>query len=405
MKTATIWRDRLKVLVRTLAYREGWKFRPRQSLGMLKFLLQSRPTWHADEAEMNVYSPPVGSPAYARYLRGLQQMGRGQWIPLVVHISVTDRCPYRCRRCSNLAQGDDEPSLELLERLARQLRAAGTCRIALTGGEPLMRDDLQAIIEVYGPELSPVLFTSGRGLDVLRARQLKEAGLAAAFVSLDHFRAEEHDCIRDHLGAFEQAVAAIRACREAGLYTAAQAVVGPSLLGEAQLERFLVFCEELEVHEVMLLEPMSIGPCSTDTSGEEAIRERLAAAHLRAARDATMPKVSSMSWLESPECLGCQAGFSFLYVSTRGEVFPCDFVPASFGNIYQLEMQEIQSRLKRLLGRPSSACLARAMFRTYGRDRSWPLPWEETQAVLRDYNPGSMPKLLRYFCHANEHSA
>jgi len=354
---------------------------------------------------MNVYSPPVGSLAYARYLRGLQQMGRGHWIPLVVHISVTDRCPYRCRRCSNLAQGDDEPSLERLERLARQLRAAGTCRVALTGGEPLVRDDLPAIIEVCGPELSPVLFTSGHGLNTPRAQQLQKAGLAAAFVSLDHFRAEEHDCIRGRPGAFEQAVAAIRACREAGLYTAAQAVVGPSVLGEAQLDRFLAFCDELEVHEIMLLEPMPIGPSSTGTSVENAIRERLAATHLRAARDATMPKVSSMSWLESAECLGCQAGFSFLYVSTRGDVFPCDFVPASFGNVYQLEMQEIQSRLKRLLGRPSSACLARAMFRTYGRDRSWPLPWEETQAVLRDYSPGSMPNLLRYFYHANGYSA
>ena len=266
MKTATIWRDRLKVVLRSLAYREGRRFGLRQSLGMLTFLLQSRPTWRADEAEMNVYSPPVGSPAYARYLRGLQQMGRGEWIPLVVHISVTDRCPYSCRRCSNLAQGGDDPPLELLGRLADQLRAAGTCRIALTGGEPLMRDDLPAIIEVYGRELSPVLFTSGRGLDAPRARRLQQAGLAAVFVSLDHFRGEEHDYIRGQPGAFEHAVAAIRACREAGLYTAAQAVAGPSLLGAEQLERFLAFCDGIGVHEVMLLEPMSMLAKSSRTA-------------------------------------------------------------------------------------------------------------------------------------------
>jgi MoaA/NifB/PqqE/SkfB family radical SAM enzyme len=175
------------------------------------------------------------------------------------------------------------------------------------------------------------------------------------------------------------------------------------LLGAGQLERFLAFCDALEAHEVMLLEPMPMGSRSADMNSEEAIRQRLAAAHLRAARDATMPKVSSMSWLEGPECLGCQAGLSFLYVSARGEVFPCDFVPVSFGNVYQLGVHEIQCRLKRLLRRPSSACLARDLFKVYGRDRAWPLSWEETQAFLHDYNPGSMPKLLRYFCHANEH--
>jgi MoaA/NifB/PqqE/SkfB family radical SAM enzyme len=372
---------------------------------MLKLLLSSRPTWRAGEAEINVYCPPVGSPAYARYLRGLRQIGRDRWIPLVVHISVTDRCPYSCRRCSNLAQSGRDPPMELLARLADELRAAGTCRVALTGGEPLMRDDLPAIMEACGRNLSPVLFTSGHGLDAPRARQLRRAGLTAAFVSLDHFRAKEHDRVRGQAGAFEQAIRAIRVCREAGLYTAAQAVVGPSLLGEGELERFLAFCDGLETHEVMLLEPISMDSCSTEANREEAIRERLAAAHLRAARDATMPKVSSMSWLESPECLGCQAGLSFLYVSTRGDVFPCDFVPVSFGNVYQVGVQEIQSRLKRLLRRPSSACLARELFKVYGRDRAWPLSWDETQAFLHDYNPGSMPKLLRYFCHANEHFA
>lgn len=404
MKTATIWRDRLRVVLRTLAYRDGWKFGPRPSLGMLKFLLHSRPTWRGGEAEMNVYSPPVGGPAYARYLRGLRQMGRGEWVPLVVHISVTDRCPYHCRRCSNLSRAED-PSLELLGRLAAQLRGAGTCRIALTGGEPLMRGDLPAIVDACGPELSPVLFTSGDGLDASRARQLEQAGLAAAFVSLDHFRAEEHDGIRGQPGAFEKAVAAIRACREAGLYTAAQAVVGPSLLAAEQLERFLESCDTIGVHEVMLLEPMSIGSSPDDASTEVAIRERLAAMHWRAARDPTMPKVSSMSWLESPACLGCQAGFSFLYVSTGGEVFPCDFAPVSFGNVYELGVQEIQGRLERLLKHPSSACLARELFRVYGRDRAWPLTWEEARAVLQDYDPGAMPKLPQYFCHANGHHA
>ncbi len=344
-----LWFDRLKVVLRTLAYREAWGFWPRQSLGMMRYLLSTRPTWRDGVAEMNAYSPPVGSTAYSRYLRGLRRMDRGEWVPLVVHVSVTDRCPNHCGRCSNIAQSDGDPPLASLVRLAEQLRSAGTCRVALTGGEPLLRDDLPAIVEACGGDLSPVLFTSGYGLGPPQARRLRQAGLAAAFVSLDHCLAEEHDRGRGQAGAFQRAVDAIRACREAGFYTAAQAVVGSSLAVEGRLEQFVTFCEELGAHEVMLLEEVPIrgGRANGDA---DALRQRLSAMQLRSARDATMPKVSSMSWLESPECLGCQAGFSFFYVTARGEVFPCDFVPLSFGNIHELGVEAIHERMRRVLG-------------------------------------------------------
>jgi MoaA/NifB/PqqE/SkfB family radical SAM enzyme len=399
----SLWIDRLKVVLRTLAYREAWRFRPRQSLGMLRYLLSTRPTWHRGVAEMNVYSPPVGSAAYARYLQGVRRMGQGEWVPLVAHVSVTDRCPYRCGRCSNLARGGEDPPLATLARLAEQLRAAGTCRVALTGGEPLVRDDLPAVVEAFGRQLSPVLFTSGYGLDLPKARRLRQAGLAAAFVSVDHFLADEHDRVRGQAGALERAADAIRACREAGLYTAAQAVVGPSLLQQDRLQQFVAFCEELGTHEVMLLEevPVRGGRANGDV---EALRQRLAAVQLRSARDAAMPKVSSMSWLESPECLGCQAGFSFLYVTARGEAFPCDFAPLSFGNVHELGVRAIHKRMQRLLRRPSSACLAYEARRFYGGGTGQPLSWEAAQTVLRDYDPGPLPKLLQYLCHGCKQS-
>lgn len=392
-----LWLDRLKVALRTMAYRGSWGFRPRASLGMLWYLWHTRPTWRRGEAELNVYSPPVGSLAYARYLEGLRRMGRGQWVPMVVHLSVTDRCPYACRRCSNTGHCDEDPALAALTGLAEQLRAAGTCRVALTGGEPMLRDELRKIVRACGREMSPVLFTSGYGLGPEQARQLREAGLAAAFVSLDHFVAEEHDRERGRPGAFAQAVDAVGACREAGLYTAAQAVVGPSLLEEDRLEQFLAFCGRLGTDEVMLLEEVAIG------DGDAAVRRRLAQAQLRSARDASMPKVSSMSWLESPECLGCQAGFSFLYITARGDVFPCDFVPLSFGNVHELGLPEIHRRMQDLLGRPSSACLARALQGTYGSERDWPASWHQTQTILRDYDPGPFPQLLRYLCDGSKH--
>jgi MoaA/NifB/PqqE/SkfB family radical SAM enzyme len=179
----------------------------------------------------------------------------------------------------------------------------------------------------------------------------------------------------------------------------------PSLLDGGRLERFFAFCDGLDVQEVMLLEETPIADRRTSPAEDEVIRRRLAAAQLRAARDATMPKVSSMSWLESPKCLGCQAGFSFLYVTARGEVAPCDFVPLSFGNIYELGVRVIHDRMLGLLKRPSSICLARRLRIRYGQRSDWPIRWEDAQTILRDYDPGSPPELLRYLSNGCRHSA
>jgi MoaA/NifB/PqqE/SkfB family radical SAM enzyme len=284
------------------------------------------------------------------------------------------------------------------------LRAAGTCRVAFTGGEPLLRDDLPDLVAACGPDLSPVVFTSGHRLDVRRAQDLQRAGLAAAFVSLDHFLPAEHDRSRGQAGAFRQALDAIRACREVDLYTAVQAVVMPSLLDDGRLDEFLAFCNGLDVQEIMLLEEVPVAHDQTSAAQDEAIRRRLAAAQLRAARDAGLPKVSSMSWLESPQCLGCQAGFSFLYITAGGEVTPCDFVPLSFGNIHELGVQEIHDRMFGLLKRPSCTCLARRLRMRYGTRSDWPIRLEDTQTILQDYDPGPPPKLLRYLANGCRHS-
>ena len=388
------WKDRLRVALRMMGYPEAWTFGPRQAFGFLRYLSRTRPTWRGGVAELNAYSPPVGGEGFRRYLRGLQRISRGEWAPLVAHVSVTDRCGYRCERCSNIARGAADPPLDRLSRLLDDLRIAGTSRVALTGGEPALRDDLAGIVKACGPGLSPLFFTSGQGLDAQRARELHGAGLTAAFVSLDHFAAEEHDRIRGRAGAFVQAVGAIKACLAAGIYTAAQAVVEPPLLQDGVLERYLEFCRRLGVHEVMLLEPVPVGRPGPSGGMGEAARGRLAEVHVRAARDAALPKVSSMSFLEGPDLLGCQAGFSFLYVTAQGDVFPCDFAPLSFGNVYEVGVAGILERLRRLLKRPSQACLALRVRRLYDSSAVRPLSWEETQAVLRDYEPGPPPGLL-----------
>jgi cyclic pyranopterin phosphate synthase len=140
-----------------------------------------------------------------------------------LRISVTDRCNFRCVYCMpeegmKWLPRDEILSFEELTRVARIFVEAGTRTIRLTGGEPLVRRDLPALVGMlHGlhPKLDLSLTTNGF---LLRrdARALADAGLRRVNVSLDSLRADRfaritrRDCLSTVLDGIE-------AAREAGL--------------------------------------------------------------------------------------------------------------------------------------------------------------------------------------------
>ncbi|WP_322105129.1 GTP 3',8-cyclase MoaA [Paraburkholderia sp. J41] len=117
-----------------------------------------------------------------------------------LRISVTDRCNFRCVYCMPRAVFDkDYPflphadllTLEEIERLARLFVAQGVTKIRLTGGEPLLRKNIEFLIErlaalrtLDGTPLDLTLTTNGSIL-ARKARALRDAGLTRVTVSLD----------------------------------------------------------------------------------------------------------------------------------------------------------------------------------------------------------------------------
>jgi cyclic pyranopterin phosphate synthase len=117
-----------------------------------------------------------------------------------LRISVTDRCNFRCNYCMPKEVFDkDYPylphasllSFEEITRLASQFVAHGVKKIRLTGGEPLLRKNIEVLIEklaalrtVDGSPLDLTLTTNG-SLLARKAKSLKDAGLNRVTVSLD----------------------------------------------------------------------------------------------------------------------------------------------------------------------------------------------------------------------------
>jgi len=167
--------------------------------------------------------PPMGeSGAPAR--AGRDTLGRAL---RDLRISVTDRCNFRCIYCMpRTVFGPEYPflpksellSFEELARLARVFKDQGIEKIRLTGGEPLLRKNLERLIEMLAaiPGLDLTLTTNG-SLLAKKARALKAAGLTRVTVSLDSLDERTFRMMNDADFPVSEVLAGIDAAAAAGL--------------------------------------------------------------------------------------------------------------------------------------------------------------------------------------------
>jgi pyrroloquinoline quinone biosynthesis protein E len=117
--------------------------------------------------------------------------------PLWLLAELTYRCPLHCVYCSNpldFAAIEDELTTEEWKRVLREARALGAVQLGFSGGEPLQRDDLAALVrEGHGLGFYSNLITSGVGLNEERIRDLKSAGLDHIQVSFQDSTKEIND--------------------------------------------------------------------------------------------------------------------------------------------------------------------------------------------------------------------
>ena len=140
-----------------------------------------------------------------------------------LRISVTQRCNFRCRYCMPTTPFSWTPKENLLtfEELFLFVKVAideGVNKIRLTGGEPLVRKDLDVFIKMiadYKPDIDLALTTNGYMLRHY-ARRLKDAGLKRINMSLDSLKEERAEFIAQK-GVLHEVLAGFDAAIEAGL--------------------------------------------------------------------------------------------------------------------------------------------------------------------------------------------
>jgi GTP 3',8-cyclase len=184
-----------------------------------------------------------------------------------LRVSVTDRCNFRCVYCMpkevfgrdyRFLERRELLTFEEIERLARVFVAHGVEKIRITGGEPLVRRDLERLVAQLAtiPGLDLTLTTNGSLLPQ-KAQLLKEAGLKRVTVSLDSLDDEVFTGMNDVDFPVQRVLEGIDAAAAAGLPVKVNMVVKRGVNEDSVLPMARAFRER--GHILRFIEYMDVG--------------------------------------------------------------------------------------------------------------------------------------------------
>lgn len=150
-----------------------------------------------------------------------------------LRISVIDRCNFRCTFCMpadreyRFLPRQQLLTFEEIERLVRLFVRLGVRKLRLTGGEPLLRRDIEELVRILAevPGVEDLALTTNGALLAAKAQALADAGLDRVTVSVESLRDEVFDRVTGRVGGLVagrgrgagQVLAGIDAAAEAGL--------------------------------------------------------------------------------------------------------------------------------------------------------------------------------------------
>jgi PqqA peptide cyclase len=253
--------------------------------------------------------------------------------PYTLVAELSYQCPLHCPYCSNPVDIGGERYRAELEtehwtRVFREARALGVLQLALTGGEPMLRRDLDELVAA-GREagLYSTLVTAGTLLTRERAAALKDAGLDHVQVSIQSPHPEENDWIAGNR-SFDKKIAAARAARELGFPLTINCVLHRRNLD--RIEEVLLLAEELGAQRVELANTQYYGWAVPNQQALMPTREQLERGEeaVRRFRERVGPRITVL-WVlpdyyeDLPKpCMGGW-GSSAIVIAPNGEALPC----------------------------------------------------------------------------------
>ncbi|MFC1835236.1 radical SAM/SPASM domain-containing protein [Thermodesulfobacteriota bacterium] len=326
------------------------------------------PVKFGEQVVLDSTFPPFPSPACDRRLSNYMNNLDITELPSgIVSVSTTNSCPYACSFCSTNALRKTETDLDedLVKRVISQIEDLGVPLIILHGGEPMYRyDRFLRLVKHVSNDTCLWMFSTGYGVTEERARELRENGLFGVWISLDHYEPEYNNRLRGHPEAFDNACRAVEHFRKAGIYTCLSLVPPDDFENTENFKKYYEMAKEMGVAEIRVMEKKPSGrEACRGVTPHSPILEQLQKDLYKNPAYKDYPPWSGLStWLEKDNAFGCQCRFEYLFVTSTGDVQPCEASEISFGNVKDEEFRDIYDRTRKVFNRPSTGCIPMVMY-------------------------------------------
>ncbi|HWQ66147.1 MAG TPA: radical SAM protein [Methanospirillum sp.] len=282
-------------------------------------------------------------------------MGQSVTPPLrIISWNITLRCPLRCPHCYSDAGDHDVPDpLSTTEAfgILDQIKNMGNPVVILSGGEPMMREDIFEIAS-YGTDLGlrMAMGTSGYLFDENTPSRMRKSGIRSIAISIDSADPAIHDAFRGCLGSWDRAINAIKVCvRDSLQVQINMTVITPD---PEILDRVVALGRELGVLEYQIFIPVPTGRSVQENYQRYGAYEELLRHILHTYTDSgislrptCIPQfrrvAEEMGLTHTPWGRGCIAGISYCRIYANGDVTPCPYLPVIAGNLRARQLHDL----------------------------------------------------------------
>jgi AdoMet-dependent heme synthase len=287
--------------------------------------------------------------------------------PRLVAWEVTRNCNLNCVHCRAAAsRGPHEGELDTLKclQILDQIEEVGKPIVILTGGEPLMREDLFELAR-YGTDkgLRMVMATNGTLITKEVTKRMKSSGIQRVSISLDGPDAVMHDRFRKVDGAFDGALRGIELLKNEGIEFQVNTTVTRHNVEQAEQMLRLALGLGAAAHHLFLLVPTGRAKDMTGQEIDAREYEKLlhwfydmrnevpihlkatCAPHyyriLRQEAHKRGEKVDYETYGLDAMTRGCLGGTSFCFISHAGIVQPCGYLELDCGDLKESTFRDV----------------------------------------------------------------
>lgn len=282
---------------------------------------------------------------------------------------TTAGCNLACIHCRRLdvAQEMMKDDLTLGESfsLIDDLAMVGPMILVLSGGEPLIRKDIYDIA-FYGSlmGLTVALATNGTMIDESVARRIKESRIHRVAISIDGADSSTHDDFRKQPGSLEGALRGMWLCRREDLSLQINCTVTQHNVHQLDRLYRLALDHGADAFHLFMLVPVGCGMSIADShmlpaekyeevlnwiydrarEGKMFVKATCAPHYFRVVNQRAKGEGRRMEGSKDGMhafTRGCLAGTDICFISHKGDVFPCGYLPVSAGNVREKSFRDI----------------------------------------------------------------